>query len=506
VTLQAIGALSGSPIGTTPIAFHPTYLTGGFAAAGGAEIWAVILTGPAVTFSADKSGGIATPNLNTADMGVSRAFGVVSSASQLAPTSGTPTFNPSSMFDSSNAGLLGSLHLGDIMHSRDQTQDPNYLHQLPSLQQGGQTPDYILNGVPNAQIFKLAFKYDWKYEISAGGSSTDPLGLLTVTNNSKLAISAVFAIPDVPPGSPSPDPVYAVDGRFDDFAFNLFGSLSQIMVLKFQKLIFHLQTGQSPSVQPDIDTVTFPDASPLHFLSFLTSLTGGNDSPFSIKPTSSGIEIAFTLPIPNLTAGVLTISNMKFKFGLTIPYTFDEVTTEFAFSEKDHPATLAVWIFGGGFYVDIKLCLLGLQEIEAAAEFGVTAQLDFGVASGGCHVLVGIYFDLKATYATDPKNSSHILPAAETVDLEGYFRAGGNLRVLGIVDISIELYLGLGYVIPGKAYGIATLTLKVSILFFSLSVSVQVEKTFGSGSGSDPNFAGILTQSDWTTYCMAFAA
>ena len=105
-------------------------------------------------------------------------------------------------------------------------------------------------------------------------------------------------------------------------------------------------------------------------MDFLTTLMGGDDSPFSIKPNGDGIEIAFTFPIPDLTAGVLTISNMKFKFQLTIPYTFDEVTTEFAFSEKDHPATLAVWIFGGGFYVDIKLCLLGIQEIEAAAELG----------------------------------------------------------------------------------------------------------------------------------------
>jgi hypothetical protein len=505
VTLQAVGALTGSPGGTTPVTYHPTYLTDGFSANGGAEIWATVLSGPTVTYSADQSGGVATPNLNTSDMGLSRQFGLVPGASQLAPTSGTPTYDPASLFDPSKAALLGSLHLPDIMQARDQTQDPNYLLQVPQLQQGGTTPDYILHGQPAAHIFKLAFNKDWKYEIAKGGQTTDPLGLLTVTNNSKLAIGVVIAIPDVPPGSPPADPVWAVDGRFDEFGFNLFGTAVPLLNLQFQKLIFHLQTGQSPQVTPDIDSVSFPDASPLHFLSFLTSMAGG-DSPFSIKPAADGLEISFTLPIPNLTAGALTISNMKFKFQLTIPYSFNEVTTEFAFSEKDHPATLAVWIFGGGFYVDIKLCLLGIQEIEAALEFGVTAQLDFGVASGGCHVLVGIYFDLKATYATDPADPSHILPATETVNLQGYFRAGGDVKVLGIVDISIELYLGLGYVTPGKAYGIATLTLKVSVLFFSASVSVQVEKTFSSGSGSDPNFGLILTKPEWTEYCEAFAA
>ena len=35
-----------------------------------------------------------------------------------------------------------------------------------------------------------------------------------------------------------------------------------------------------------------------------------------------------------------------------------------------------------------------MKELEAAFEFGVTASLDLGVASGSVHMMAGIYFAL----------------------------------------------------------------------------------------------------------------
>jgi hypothetical protein len=83
---------------------------------------------------------------------------------------------------------------------------------------------------------------------------------------------------------------------------------------------------------------------------------------------------------------VISITNMKLSAQLTIPFSGDLITIAFAFCEKEHPFLLAVWIFGGGGYVSITLALAGLVEFDVALEFGVTAQLDFGVAAGGCHV------------------------------------------------------------------------------------------------------------------------
>ena len=115
----------------------------------------------------------------------------------------------------------------------------------------------------------------------------------------------------------------------------------------------------------------------------------------------------------------------------------------------------------------------GIELIEVSLEFGADLSIDLGVASGGVSIMAGIYFSLQ----TVPNKQ---------VQLTGFLRADGNLSVLGIISISMEFYLGLTYLDPGKAYGTASVSVSVSVLFVSVSVSVTMQKTIG-GSG-DPEF------------------
>ncbi|MEJ2266994.1 MAG: hypothetical protein P8X95_26410, partial [Anaerolineales bacterium] len=63
------------------------------------------------------------------------------------------------------------------------------------------------------------------------------------------------------------------------------------------------------------------------------------------------------------------------------------------------------------------------------------------------------------------------------VTLAGYLRMGGELSVLGLISVSLEFYLIFAYEIQkNAAYGRATLTVKVEVLFFSTSVEITVEK------------------------------
>jgi hypothetical protein len=110
------------------------------------------------------------------------------------------------------------------------------------------------------------------------------------------------------------------------------------------------------------------------------------------------------------------------------------------------------------------------------------ASIDIGVASGGVHILAGIYFKL------EKKESGGDLAAT----LSGYLRMGGELSVLGLVSISVEFVLSFTYHHP-KATGRATLTVKVEIAFFSTSVELSVERSFGSGPG-DPTFADLRAE------------
>jgi hypothetical protein len=109
--------------------------------------------------------------------------------------------------------------------------------------------------------------------------------------------------------------------------------------------------------------------------------------------------------------------------------------------------------------------------------------------------MAGIYFKMEEE---KPSNN-------QKTTLTGYFRANGNLSVLGIIEVSIELYLGLSYEFEThKVTGTAKLTIEVSVLFFSISVEIKVERKFG-GTG-DPSFLDMHNQSSWNEYADAFAA
>jgi hypothetical protein len=136
-----------------------------------------------------------------------------------------------------------------------------------------------------------------------------------------------------------------------------------------------------------------------------------------------------------------------------------------------------------------------MKELEAAIEFGATASLDIGVASGSVHMMAGIYFSLQRK---DPGN-------ALGATLTGYLRVGGSLRVLALVTVSVEFNLSFTYAKDGKAYGRATLTVQVEIAFFSKSVELTVERTFAGQSG-DPTFRDLFpAPAPWSEYALAFA-
>src|SRR5207244_1073763 len=125
-----------------------------------------------------------------------------------------------------------------------------------------------------------------------------------------------------------------------------------------------------------------------------------------------------------------------------------------------------------------QLDTAGIKQLEASFEFGATAAIDIGVASGEVHIMAGIYFSMQRR---DPGNELAAI-------LTGYLRMGGSLSVLGLIKISVEFNLSFTYDgVKDKAYGRATLTVHVEVLFFSTSVELTVEKAFGGKSG-DPTF------------------
>ena len=95
-------------------------------------------------------------------------------------------------------------------------------------------------------------------------------------------------------------------------------------------------------------------------------------------------------------------------------------------------------IFGGGGFFHIELDTDGMRMLEASFEFGATAALDIGVASGEVHIMAGIYFSLQRK-----EGSTELAPI-----LTGYLRLGGSLNVLGLIRVSVEF--NLSFVLLGQ--------------------------------------------------------
>ena len=182
--------------------------------------------------------------------------------------------------------------------------------------------------------------------------------------------------------------------------------------------------------------------------------------------------------------------------GFNLPFDSKPASVQFNFSERQHPFSLTVSLLGGGGFFAIGISSRGVQEIEAALEFGAAVAIDLGVASGGVEIKAGVYFHW---LGEESKGS---------VDLAGYIRLHGELSVLGLISASLTFNLQLHYhkeAGQSIVWGEASLIIEVEVLFFSTDVSVRCRREFG-GSESDPKFIDLIPDEKvWDEYCSAFA-
>jgi hypothetical protein len=269
--------------------------------------------------------------------------------------------------------------------------------------------------------------------------------------------------------------------------------------IKVTEFGFDSQSGRKPDV-----TVKLDPQNPLTFtghLKFVEELRKvippdlfGKGPSLDLSPT--GIRAGFSFALPPVAVGVFALKDVSLGAALSLPFLDGRPTLDFNVSERPHPFLLSVGIFGGGGFFHLQLDTAGLKVVEAALEFGVTASVDLGVASGGVHIMAGIYFKLERQ-----EPGTDLAPT-----LSGYLRMGGHLSVIGLIKVSLEFVLSFTY--DGgrdKAYGRATLTVKVEIAFFSTSVDITVERAFGGKSG-DPTFGQLFSSAaTWSEYAEAFA-
>jgi len=508
VRLPAVEQITGKET-PTEIRIHDEYVEKGWSsnpAGNKAEVFAQlwdIAAGKAASlplgFSADQSGGLATPDMSVE--GLSKQFGPVSDLAKML----AGNFDPSSFFPDTSL-LFGAVKLKDILEA---IFGPD---QIPTLTTNIEKDEY---GVPKAIVAKLTWQPKMKpwpagKPIFATRSGTSLK--IEATMRTELSLSG--------PAKTSA----RVEGKMEKFDLNLVpvGGYDYFIQLQFDSISFVSGTGHKTDVKCDFGNMRF--GGPLEFVNTLQKLiplNGFGDGPY-LDVGLDGIKAGFSLEIPDVAMGMFALSNMRLAADLRLPFFGGSLRFRFAFCEKESPFTLAVSMFGGGGFFALEVSPKEIVLIEAAFEFGGSIGFDCGVASGGVYAMAGIYFRWET----------------EGITLEGYLRMGGHLSVLGLVTLSLEFYMSLTYKKSGAStsvVGRAELTVEIEILFFSMSVTMSVERQFaGSSSGSAyldgtrfamlatdarfaqgggggasgasqrVRFADQMTAADWAAYCKAF--
>jgi hypothetical protein len=269
---------------------------------------------------------------------------------------------------------------------------------------------------------------------------------------------------DVPPPPPPKltldvttcGPAVKSECTVTDFSLS-FPTAKPLIILNFDRLRFLQESGREPTLDIDGLDVQFSEA-----LDILQSLQGavplaGKGPTFEVS--SNGIIAAYSLPIPNVSSGAFVLRNLIFSARVVVPFQGDLVSVAIAFASEAKPFNLSVMLLGGGGYIDIELDGRGLRRLDVSLEFGASVAVDFVIASGEAHILGGIRFQL--------------LPD-DSVQLVGFLRIGGSLEVLGLVSVSVEMVLALGYQSHGnKLVGRATLVIEIDLTIYSDSLEID---------------------------------
>ncbi|MFJ3309605.1 hypothetical protein ACIPSA_42610 [Streptomyces sp. NPDC086549] len=448
-----------------------------------------------LTFGAEKGGGVASPN--AAVKLITSQAGVVPDVFKPNPDTGEvvdalPVETIRAAFG--GAKLLGFIDLGRFLKSiaKDSFDTLRQLgddHQIEEILRapGGLLPVPVLRIRDLADGQSKELRYVWKTPLAPpDDGKTD---ILDATHAALTLDARTVRSKDAVDQA-------TVQGALTNFALAFAG----IARVEIADLRFRTGTGTKPDVTAAGLELKFSGA--LEFINTLRSALPadgfGAGAFVDVQPT--GVRAGYKLALPSLAVGVLTLSNVSLAAELAIPFDGKPVLFRFSVSEREHPFNVTVSLFGGGGYFAMRVGAGGVEQIEGAIEFGGSASLNLGVASGGVSVMAGILFTYEAG------DEFH----AAAVSLSGYLRCNGFLTVLGIVTVSVEFYLQLAYekhpdthesVVRGRGI----ITVSVRIAFFSKSVDLELERSF-SGAPGDPTFADCVLPSHWQEYCQAFAA
>ena len=479
INLPDVEKLVGVPGLTTPVQFPQQFLAAPFGQGNGnvGEAFLEMLQPVPLPFGGENAGGLVNPKQQL--QAITRNLGPT--ASQLADIA-KDTFDPQQIFNDATAKILGGIPLKEILAAVNGV-----------AQDAERAMKYVKDNLPT----EVVIRFKWKPQLAQ-----DPFHIfepLKTDPKTDAFIDGEARQSTTDPNNRS----WKVHGEITTFKLHLIGDdAGQFLQLDIAKLAFTSASGQKTTIDVKVDKVTFQG--PLQFVDTLRKYLPIIGDALDSIPVPQAITASMGVAIPSVAVGVFQLSNVAFAAQVTIPLNGDPVRVRFAFSSRENPFTLTISSFGGGGFVALGIGADGVELLEIQFDFAGTFVIDIGIAQGGVEIRAGTY--LKLQKSQNPNNKSGL----ELV-IEGFLKLHGNVNVLGIVSVTIDVYLSLQYVHkdgpPAKdiASGRAKVSVKISILFFNVTLAADVSMSFG-GDPKDPTFAQTLTSNDWADYAAAFAA
>ena len=511
VRLPAVEQLQGAAGGTrsraarrpVPIRLTRRYVEQGLDKADTKQVFAEIIEPIAgLSIPAERAGGLASPKFPDMD-GVSRLMGPVSDVRNFAGAD-APPIDPAALIGDTR--LLGTIALKEIV-DLSQASDLGFLTTEPNalFEKVVKEPDFVLRRPVITSVrtgSAIETRFVWKPKIKDALSGllaqrdpvSDPPDPLRPPGRMQLIVRGKMTL--------APEAAAAelvVEGRLTNFVLSLAGMVK----VDFNEVRFVSRTGKKTEVTTSIAKVGF--AGPLAFAEEIRkAIPIGGFGDAAISPQPDGVVVKYGLQLPAVGLGVLSLQNIAFNSSLSLPFVENPVGIRFALSERSNPFIVSVAPFGGTGFFALEMRTSGPDSlsVEAAIEFGgiITFNL-LDIVKGGVYVLAGVYMVIRS-------GGSHAISA--------HLRIGGYVDVLGLISVSIELYLALTFD-GSRLRGMARLTIGVKVLFFSKSFSFEVEKEIahlgaipGSRSPATPrrrvgDFRSLVDRPQWESYCRAFA-
>jgi hypothetical protein len=507
VQVASAGAVAGAAAQLLNIQYHPDYLTRGIDSAVNPGTVFAQLTGASspLQLAASAAGGLAAPQLPID--GLSQALGPVAGAADLI----NGAFNPTTLLKQFDQSVfLGGIKLSDLLAPL-----------AGATFDAAKVPAFVRSQLPHA----IQTTFTWTPDLqgptvipppppsSSAPAPGDPPMLSMDTSQAKLSLSVTVTAPL----DPAQQPTSVVHGVLTSTYFVFLEAVK----LYVDQLEFTATTGRKVDLKtgPKMKIEFIGD---LAFLNELASaLPGGLGNGPYVDADADGVTVGYSLAVPSVSIGIVSIQNIAFDAALSLPLAVppQPLRLQLDFATREHPFLVSISFIGGGGYFCADVGSDRVHQIEASIDIGANLSVDLAIVSAEVHVLAGFYFGMTETNTT----------------FFAFLRIGGSVDLLGLISVSVELYLALGYSSDhSDIFGRASLTLAIHVLFINKSVTLSTEKHFpvpGSGPSenavsaraasalatagpADPpgpdtpsptSFGDLLTPADWDLYLGAFA-